>query len=309
MQAKETPSPEQWTFLKRIMDRCCPERSELLSPGVRAARSSKKLSEPVRDCLFGIPGAGESSCLKWVRSYFEECLAWEDGIQFVFLASQNTMAALTGGQTVHSWGKIPINATDAASKGLHSKTDGDVDVLFLNALGIRWFLVDECTTLSPGIMGLLDAFLRRAYARHRYGGRGHAQRPFGGINVVFCGDLGQLPPAKAAAIFPNPFKARYSCEEQKMFKMFWCRGDDSIQKTFELTAPFRSKDMWLNEVLAADRYGRETWEMYCFIHGLPTRNTGSWLPSANGPTCGVARCRQLSSEMWGTMWQRMRGMQ
>ena len=109
-----------------------------------------------------------------MRSYFEECLDWEDGIQFVFLASQNTMAALVGGQTVHSWGKIPINTTNAANEGLHSKTDGDVDALFLNALGIRWILVDECTTLRPGIMGFLDAYLRRACARHPYARRDRA---------------------------------------------------------------------------------------------------------------------------------------
>ena len=41
-------------------------------------------------------------------------------MQYQCLASQNTMAALIGGQTIHSWGHIPINASDAADK-IHKK--------------------------------------------------------------------------------------------------------------------------------------------------------------------------------------------
>ena len=59
---------------------------------------------------------------------------WEDGVQFQFLASQNTMAALIGGKTVHTWGTIPVNATDAGNKLQTKGVDGDVEELYLNAL-------------------------------------------------------------------------------------------------------------------------------------------------------------------------------
>ncbi len=65
-----------------------------------------------RACLFGLPGAGKSTCIKWLRDFFENCLQWVDGVQFQFLAAQNTMAALIGGKTIHPWSKIPVNATD-----------------------------------------------------------------------------------------------------------------------------------------------------------------------------------------------------
>ena len=228
-------------------------------------------------------------------------------MQFTFLASQNTMAALIGGQTVHAWGAIPVNATEAASK-IHVKTqDGDVDALFLNALGMRWIFLDECTTVSPGLLGVLDSYLRRACSRHPYAKRARAQRPFGGINIVFCGDLWQLTPVRACSFFSNPFKTGYSLEEQKMFKMFWCKGEDSIQRTFELTQSLRTGDAWLKNVLAADRHGVESWEMYCFIHGLPTRNPGSWSPTDGVVTCGNARCRNLASDKWPKMWERHLG--
>ena len=58
-----------------------------------------------------------------------------NGVQFQFLASQNTMAALIGGATVHSWSTIPVNAHDAASKMQSKGCEGDIDELFEKALG------------------------------------------------------------------------------------------------------------------------------------------------------------------------------
>ena len=64
-----------------------------------------------------------------------------------------------------------------------------------------------------------------------------------------------------------------------------------------LTRSLRTQDPWLEAVLEADRYGKESWEMYCFIHGLPTRNLGSWLPAPNTPMCGNERCLTLAQEV------------
>ena len=303
----EPPTPEQEAFLVRVVQRCREEHRELQAAGSKGLERPQ-LSEPVRDCLFGIPGSGKSTCIKLVRRFFEECLCWEDGVQFQFLASQNTMAAIIGGATVHTWGVIPVNLTDAVNKSSSKGKDGDVDELFLNALGIRWIIIDEASTLSPTLLGTLDAYLRRACTRHPYARRGQHHRPFGGLNIVFSGDLWQLPPVRAVSLFSNPFKANtYTFEEQKIFKMFWSKGEDSIQKTFVLTQSKRAKDPWLKAVLEADRYGKESWEIYCYSHGLPTRHTGSWIPGEVGPACGNARCRDLVDNVWPQLWRRGRG--
>ena len=97
------PTDEQMRFLRRVVERCREEQQEMIS---------ENFTEPVRDCLFGLPGGGKSTCIKWLRDFFETCLQWEDGVQFQFLAAQNTMAALISGKTIHSWSKIPVNATD-----------------------------------------------------------------------------------------------------------------------------------------------------------------------------------------------------
>ena len=90
--------------------------------------------------------------------------------------------------------------------------------------------------------------------------------------------------------------------------MFWNPGDvDAITDTFVLDKPMRTDDPWLQAVLEADRHGCETWEMYCFTHGLPTRNVGSWLPGQEGPSCLNERCARLANEEWPTLWTRCRG--
>ena len=57
----------------------------------------------------GVPGAGKVQLLAWIRELFEEQLGWTHGIQFVFLAFQNSMAAHTNGSTIHHWSGIPAN--------------------------------------------------------------------------------------------------------------------------------------------------------------------------------------------------------
>ena len=64
-------------------------------------------------------------------------MGWEDGVQFQFLASQNTMAALIKGKTIHSWGRIPVNASDAQSKAQVNGADDEIDSLFLECQNMR----------------------------------------------------------------------------------------------------------------------------------------------------------------------------
>ena len=118
-------------------------------------------------------------------------------MQFQFLASQNTMAALIGGRTLHAWATIPVNASMAFDKANCKADGGDVSELFLKVQSMRWIVIDELSMVSPELLGLLGLYLRRACARHPYARvRGH-HVAFGGINTVLCGDFWQLTPVKA----------------------------------------------------------------------------------------------------------------
>ena len=145
--------------------------------------------------------------LKWVKEMFENVCQWEHGVQYQCVATQNTMASLIGGKTVHNWAHIPINMTDATEKARTKNLEGDVDALFEDCLGMRWLLCDEVSTFGVTLMSVLDQYLRRACKRHPHAkdGTGRA-RIFGGLNIIFSGDFWQLAPVKAVSFFSNPFR-------------------------------------------------------------------------------------------------------
>ena len=83
-----------------------------------------------------------------------------------------------------------------------------------------------------------------------------------------------------------------------MSSMFWTREMDSINRFLELTVERRCKDPWLSHVLQGARHGNLDDESYCFLHGLPTRHTGSWDPRLAKTMCGSERCAILP-----TLWE------
>ena len=85
--AAAPPSVEQEKFLETVVRRCLIEaQEERDEPEFR--------SEPVRTFLHGVPGAGKSQTLKWLRDFFETVCGWQHEQQFVYVAPQNTQAAL-----------------------------------------------------------------------------------------------------------------------------------------------------------------------------------------------------------------------
>ena len=147
--------------------------------------------------------------------------------------------------------------------------------------------------------------MRRARARQDYAKRNDTTaRPFGGVNLRFCGDFLQLPPVKALGLYSNPFTTNMEFVEQRTMNYVWRHTDDSTNGLCELTITHRQKDPWLAHVLREHREGAETWETYCFVHGLPTKHAGSWLPQSEILQCGHASCEELAKKRWqeGTPW-------
>jgi len=115
----------------------------------------KSQVEPLRLLTHGLPGAGKSQLIKWIRSFFEDVLGWEHGREFVCIASMNTMAALIGGYTIHTWGEVPINNERMKVKA------GSVEVMHepwcLRANAHRFSLSEavcvEPTTLPAPVVG------------------------------------------------------------------------------------------------------------------------------------------------------------
>ena len=154
------PNPEQIQVLKDIIGRCGVEatlerRGQLGVPRTAAAESLRLLTQ-------GVPGAGKSQLMKWVRAFFEEVLGWRHGTEFVFIASMNTMAALIGGRTIHSFGHILVDADRRQAKKGASWAAPNINSLWDEIQNLRWILMDEGSTASGEIFNILESNVRTA---------------------------------------------------------------------------------------------------------------------------------------------------
>ena len=82
----------------------------------------------------------------------------------------------------------------------------------------------------------------------------------------------QFRPVNATAIFDNPSKSYVSSGVQDIMAAFWTNPEDSINCFRELSTERRCKDPWLSHVLHGAKHGTQTHEVYCFMHGLATKN-------------------------------------
>ena len=276
------PTPEQSQFLQAIVNRCLTETTE-----EQTQRIGK--SEPWRGICHGVPGAGKSQTLKWLRRFFEELCGRRHQTEFVYLAPQNTQAALIQGMTLHAFANIRIKA-----KGQGGERERGPDQ-FVQYQRLRWLVLDEISTVGLEVLGTLEkkvAQATRTKGTWKNNGKGEA-RPFGGLNLILTGDLWQFPPVKATAIFQNPFAGGTSCQVAGLQKVLWSRTESGIHALFELTTEQRCVDPWLSLVLKQARHGSMSQDVWCFLHGFPTRHPGAWDFDTKSCLCGTAACQTL----------------
>ncbi len=130
--------------------------------------------------LTGTAGSGKTYVLQSYISYLKQ-----RGITVGLTASTGVAATHIGGITLHSWSGVGIRQT---------LTDSDIfDRIKRSHLRKRFFssrvlVIDEISMLSDITFQLTDKICR-AFKND--------SRPFGGMQVVLCGDFFQLPPVRS----------------------------------------------------------------------------------------------------------------
>ena len=282
-----TPAPnqEQKQVLTAVVERCHAEAVE-----ERADKENR--SEPLRAILHGVPGAGKSQTLHWLRTFFETVCDWQHLHEFAFVAPQNTQAALIDGITIHSFADIRVQG-----KKQKKETAFGPDQ-FVKYQHLRWLIIDECSTAALEVLAVLEKRLQEAVrAKHSWKCRTTGTpRPFAGINILLAGDCWQFPAVKATSIFHNPFKHGQSVQVANLQKVLWAHDRAHIQQLFELTQEHRCVDPWLSAILHAARHGAVTQEQWAFLHGFPTLHAGSWDPHTDKCSCKKAACNALAKQ-------------
>lgn len=120
--------------------------------------------------LTGKAGTGKSTLLHYLRATTNK--------QVVVLAPTGVAALNVGGQTIHSFFQFPPTLIDprAIRRRRNSKLFQQLQVL----------IIDEVSMVRADVMDGIDAALRLY--------RNEPRIPFGGVQVLLCGDLFQLPP-------------------------------------------------------------------------------------------------------------------
>ena len=139
-------------------------------------KSALKLMEESGKCLLitGRAGTGKSTLLNYFRHTTKN--------KVVILAPTGVAAINVSGQTIHSFFHFKPNVTPAAIKKKKSKGTEKTTIY----KKLTTIVIDEVSMVRADLLDCVDKFLRL---------NGPAPKlPFGGVQMIFIGDLYQLPP-------------------------------------------------------------------------------------------------------------------
>ncbi|HOG11508.1 MAG: AAA family ATPase [Smithellaceae bacterium] len=142
--------------------------------------------------ITGRAGTGKSTLLKYFRDTTSK--------KAVILAPTGVAAVNVEGQTIHSFFHFKPNVTPASIKR-RKKAEKDRLTLYQKLTTI---VIDEISMVRADLLDCVDKFLR-------FNGPSE-KKPFGGVQMIFIGDLYQLPPVVSSAereIFKNHYPTPY----------------------------------------------------------------------------------------------------
>lgn len=127
--------------------------------------------------LTGAAGSGKTYVLNQYIAYLKK-----HHVTVAVTASTGIAATHMNGKTIHSWAHIGIKdyLTEADLQHLFKRKEHRMAIAEAQVL-----IIDEVSMLHHFRLDMVDAVLRKVHGK---------DEPFGGIQVVLCGDLFQLPP-------------------------------------------------------------------------------------------------------------------
>jgi len=172
--------------------------------------------------ITGKAGTGKSTLLDYFRSHTKKKL--------VVLAPTGVAAVNIQGETIHSFFHFMPGVTTKEAKDI---------ALHFNKTKIyqelEMIIIDEISMVRADLLDCIDVFLRTVRKN---------SLPFGGLRMVFIGDLYQLPPVVTShekEIFKNHYRSPYFFDSKVFQELLF--GKDKIQIEFmELEKIYRQKD-------------------------------------------------------------------
>jgi ATP-dependent DNA helicase PIF1 len=175
--------------------------------------------------ITGKAGTGKSTLLNYFRDTTKK--------NIVVLAPTGVAAVNVKGETIHSYFHFRPNISDEEVKNIAKKYINSEIYANLNTV-----VIDEVSMVRADLLDNVDLFLRVSRK---------IDRPFGGVQMVFIGDLFQLPPVVTGdegSQFLFMYKSPYFFNSYAMAQML---SDKDNFCTFELEKIYRqTEDDFIN---------------------------------------------------------------
>jgi ATP-dependent DNA helicase PIF1 len=199
----------------------------------------------------GVAGSGKTFTLLKTCARVQE-LAKEAGKQNpVFRAAPTGIAAFNiVGKTLHSLLRLPVKGKKS---DLSVATLQSLQALFQDC---RFLIIDEKSMIDIKMLSLIDDRLRATFPAR-------SDQPFGGVNVLLCGDFFQLPPVGGKPLYSLKHSHIDAIKGYQLYQAFdrtirliqvmRQQGEDEISTKFRLA---------LSE-LRVSQLSKESWELLC----------------------------------------------
>lgn len=150
--------------------------------------------------ITGKAGTGKTTFVKWIQKEIDK--------NFLILAPTGIAALNVGGQTMHSFFGFPFEV-------IGPKTEFEVSLEKRKTLeNTDTIIIDEASMVRADMVDGMDRFLRALTNSHL---------PFGGKQVVFVGDLFQLPPV-----------VKMGTADEEMLRALYGNGTPYFYKSYVL---------------------------------------------------------------------------
>ena len=286
-------NPEQYAMVEHVADRV---KRELLAEGM----SQEDAGEPMRWLMHGGPGTGKSHVIRVIKDeLFGKVLKWQVGVNYQVVALQAVMAELLGGDTIHHALGIPVYTRKGET---HEEDMQNQSRIAKAALQWRWLIIDEISMVSAKLLAQIDMKLRgviRQIGTQKI--RKGRDQPFGGLNILCCGDFWQLDPPDGGFLgnIPAEFISRGRKYQPAPSiahgqSLIWGGPEHGLQGVTELKICERCDDDWLKEVQEEFRAGALSLDNHAFLHHADTLCVGSTL--GKDPQCGISRCQDFQEQ-------------
>lgn len=185
--------------------------------------------------LTGRAGTGKTTFLQNVQKLVNK--------QFITLAPTGVAAILAGGDTIHSFFGLPLEACKLGTCGTMNKEK------ILTLMHADTIIIDEVSMVRCDVMDAID-FTMRNVLRNNI--------PFGGKQMIFVGDMFQLPPVTKYGPERNFLKDTYRTDDFFFYKSNAIKRMRLVK--IEFKKPYRQDDEVFLNILEHVRLNKVTSE-------------------------------------------------